>query len=92
MADLLLELFSEEIPAIMQNKACEDLNNIVTNALVEAGLTYKSSKSLSTPRRLCLMIEGLINKSPDTREERKGPFSFLTRVWAFINQAFDHQT
>jgi len=73
MADLLLELFSEEIPAIMQNKACEDLNNIVTNALVEAGLTYKSSKSLSTPRRLCLMIEGLINKSPDTREERKGP-------------------
>ena len=73
MADLLLELFSEEIPAIMQNKACEDLNNIVTNALVEAGLTYKSSKSISTPRRLCLMIEGLINKSPDTREERKGP-------------------
>ena len=50
MADLLLELFSEEIPAIMQNKACEDLNNIVTNALVEAGLTYKSSKSISTPQ------------------------------------------
>jgi len=73
MADLLLELFSEEIPAIMQNKACDDLNNIITNGLVEAGLTYSSSKALSTPRRLSFMIEGLIDKSPDTREERKGP-------------------
>ena len=73
MADLLLELFSEEIPAIMQNKACDDLNNIITNGLVEAGLTYRSSKALSTPRRLCFMIEGLIDKSPNTREERKGP-------------------
>ena len=73
MADLLLELFSEEIPAIMQNKACDDLNNIITNGLVEAGLTYRSSKALSTPRRLCFMIEGLIEKSPNTREERKGP-------------------
>ena len=73
MADLLLELFSEEIPAIMQNKACDDLNYIITNGLVEAGLTYSSSKALSTPRRLSFMIEGLIDKSPDTREERKGP-------------------
>jgi len=73
MTNLLLELFSEEIPADLQNKACEDLNKIVTNALVDAGLTYKSSNAFSTPRRLCLMIESLLNKSPNTREERKGP-------------------
>ena len=64
MTNLLLELFSEEIPADLQNKACEDLNKIVTNALVDAGLTYKSSNAFSTPRRLCLMIESLLNKSP----------------------------
>ena len=45
MTNLLLELFSEEIPADLQNKACEDLNKIVTNALVDAGLTYKSSNA-----------------------------------------------
>ncbi|MDQ7776486.1 glycine--tRNA ligase subunit beta [Paracoccus aminovorans] len=73
MPDLLIELFSEEIPARMQARAREDLRKLVTDGLVEAGLTYASAGSLSTPRRLVLTIEGLTAHSPTTREERKGP-------------------
>lgn len=73
MADLLLELFSEEIPARMQKRAAEDLKKLVTNGLVEAGLTYASAAGFATPRRLCLTIEGLLAESPNVREERKGP-------------------
>ena len=73
MSDLLLELFSEEIPASVQTRACEDLKKLITNGLVEAGLTYASAATFVTPRRLCMTIEGLLNKSLSTREERKGP-------------------
>ena len=73
MTDLLLELFSEEIPAGMQARACADLQKMVTNGLVEAGLTYASAGTFATPRRLCLTIDGLLSESPSTREERKGP-------------------
>ena len=73
MPDLLLELFSEEIPARMQAKAAEDLQSLVTNGLVEAGLTYASAASFATPRRLCLVVDGLSANSPTTTEERKGP-------------------
>ncbi len=73
MADLLIELFSEEIPARMQAKAREDLRSLVTNGLVEAGLTYASAGAFSTPRRLTLAIEGLTAESRPVREERKGP-------------------
>ncbi|WP_299283356.1 glycine--tRNA ligase subunit beta [uncultured Tateyamaria sp.] len=73
MPDLLIELFSEEIPARMQKRAGEDLQKLVTNGLVEAGLTYASAAAFSTPRRLTLTVEGLLAQSPTTREERKGP-------------------
>ncbi|MGR3795413.1 glycine--tRNA ligase subunit beta [Vannielia sp. SX4] len=73
MADLLIELFSEEIPARMQRKAAEDLRKLVTDGLVEAGLTYSGARAFSTPRRLALAVDGLPAKSPATREERKGP-------------------
>ncbi|WP_226553095.1 glycine--tRNA ligase subunit beta [Celeribacter naphthalenivorans] len=73
MADLLIELFSEEIPARMQKRAAEDLKSLVTNGLVEAGLTYASAGAFATPRRLALSIEGLLDASPTTVEERKGP-------------------
>ncbi|SMR81524.1 glycyl-tRNA synthetase beta chain [Aliiroseovarius halocynthiae] len=73
MPDLLIELFSEEIPARMQVRAAEDLKKLLTDGLVEAGLTYAGAASLSTPRRLTLAVEGLLAQSPDTREERKGP-------------------
>jgi glycyl-tRNA synthetase beta chain len=59
MSDLLIELFSEEIPARMQAKAAADLKALVTNGLVEAGLTYASAGAFSTPRRLVLSVEGL---------------------------------
>lgn len=73
MSDLLIELFSEEIPARMQTKAAQDLRARVTDGLVEAGLTYAGAAAFSTPRRLCLAIEGLTEHSPTLREERKGP-------------------
>ncbi|MEM8656079.1 MAG: glycine--tRNA ligase subunit beta, partial [Pseudomonadota bacterium] len=73
MPDLLIELFSEEIPARMQKRAGEDLQKLITNGLVEAGLTYVSAAAFTTPRRLCLTVEGLLDQSPTTREERKGP-------------------
>ncbi|WP_417241495.1 glycine--tRNA ligase subunit beta [Celeribacter sp.] len=73
MPDLLIELFSEEIPARMQKRACEDLKKHVTDGLVEAGLTYASAGAFATPRRLALSVEGLLAASPTTVEERKGP-------------------
>ena len=73
MPDLLLELFSEEIPARMQARARADLQKLVTDGLVEAGLTYASAGAFSTPRRLVLAVEGLMAESPTVREERKGP-------------------
>ena len=54
MSDLLLELFSEEIPARMQGKAAEDLRRLVTDGLVERGLTYGHAAGFATPRRLTL--------------------------------------
>ena len=71
--DLLIELFSEEIPARMQAKAREDLKALVTQGLVDAGLTYASAGAFSTPRRLTLSLEGLSAESRPVREERKGP-------------------
>ncbi len=73
MPDLLIELFSEEIPARMQRRAAEDLQKLMTNGLVEAGLTYASAASFSTPRRLTLAVEGMLDASPRQVEERKGP-------------------
>ncbi|WP_085307129.1 glycine--tRNA ligase subunit beta [Planktotalea arctica] len=73
MPDLLIELFSEEIPARMQGKAADDLKKLMTDGMVEAGLTYASSAAFSTPRRLTLTVEGLLVESPTVREERKGP-------------------
>ncbi|MGE3642623.1 MAG: glycine--tRNA ligase subunit beta [Beijerinckiaceae bacterium] len=73
MPDLLLELFSEEIPARMQAQAASDLQRMVTSALVERGLTYEGATAYATPRRLALTIVGLPARQPDVREERKGP-------------------
>ena len=73
MPDLLLELFSEEIPARMQRKAADDLKKLVTDALVERGLVYEGAKAFVTPRRLALHIAGLPVRGRDVREERKGP-------------------
>lgn len=73
MAELLLELFSEEIPARMQARAAEDLQRLVTDKLKAAGLTFTSAKSFVTPRRLALVVDGLPLAQPDVKEEKKGP-------------------
>src|SRR5438270_9284356 len=73
MPDLLLELFSEEIPARMQARAAHDLRKLVTDRLVDAGLRYEGAKVFVTPRRLALAVEGVPVKQPDVREEKKGP-------------------
>jgi len=73
MAELLLELFSEEIPARMQTRAREDLARLLAKALGEAGLEHKEIKTFATPRRLAAVVDGLPSRSPEVREERKGP-------------------
>lgn len=73
MAELLLELFSEEIPARMQARAAADLQRLVTDKLKEAGLSWDKVAAFATPRRLTLVVDGLPTETPDTVEERKGP-------------------
>src|SRR4029078_631638 len=73
MPDLLLELFSEEIPARMQAKAAEDLRRMVTDKLVAEGLVYEGGKAFVTPRRLALTVHGIPARQSDLKSERKGP-------------------
>src|SRR5882724_2129929 len=73
MPDLLLELFSEEIPARMQAKAADDLRRTVTDKLVAEGLVYEGAKAFATPRRLALTVHGMPARQSDLKEERKGP-------------------
>jgi glycyl-tRNA synthetase beta chain len=73
MAELLLELFSEEIPARMQARARDDLARLLAGKLAEAGLEYKDIRTFATPRRLTAVVDGLPARSPNLREEKKGP-------------------
>src|SRR5215510_14269875 len=73
MPDLLLELFSEEIPARMQARAADDLKKLVTDKLVAAGLLYEGAKAFVTPRRLALAVAGVPARQPDVKEEKRGP-------------------
>jgi glycyl-tRNA synthetase beta chain len=73
MPDLLLELFSEEIPARMLARAAEDLRLLLIAALRERGLSHEGAASFATPRRLALHISGLPARQPSTRDEKRGP-------------------
>ncbi|NQW08307.1 MAG: glycine--tRNA ligase subunit beta [Alphaproteobacteria bacterium] len=73
MAELLVELFSEEIPARMQARAADDLKRLLTDKLKAAGLAFERAEAFVTPRRLALVVDGLPRKQPDQKEERKGP-------------------
>ncbi|CAN5888481.1 glycine--tRNA ligase subunit beta [soil metagenome] len=73
MAELLLEIFSEEIPARMQARAAEDLKRLVGEGLKAAGLAFKDARAFATPRRLALVVDGLPTARPDVSEERRGP-------------------
>ncbi len=73
MPELLLELFSEEIPAGQQRRAAENLKKLITDQLVEKGVLYEGAVAHATPRRLALHIAGLPKASEDVKTERKGP-------------------
>src|ERR1041384_6068317 len=73
MAELLLELFTEEIPARMQGRAAEDLRHLVVEKLAAAGLSHERAAAYVTPRRLALVLDGLPSAQQDTAEERRGP-------------------
>jgi glycyl-tRNA synthetase beta chain len=73
MAELLLEILSEEIPARMQVRAGDDLKRLVCDGLKAAGLAFDTATAYATPRRLCLVVDGIPEAQPDVREERKGP-------------------
>ncbi len=73
MAELLLELFSEEIPARMQARAADDLRRLVTDKLKETGLDFTRAEAFATPRRLALAVDGLPTAQPDVTEEKRGP-------------------
>ncbi len=73
MAELLLELLSEEIPARMQTRAAEDLKRLVCDGLKAAGLEFSDARAFATPRRLALVVDGLPTARADVREEKRGP-------------------
>ncbi|MEE2661390.1 MAG: glycine--tRNA ligase subunit beta [Pseudomonadota bacterium] len=73
MPELLVELFSEEIPARMQSKAANDFARTVTAKLGSKDLTFKELKTYVTPRRLTLVVSGLPEVQPDICEEKRGP-------------------
>ena len=73
MAQLLLELFSEEIPARMQRRAADDLKRLIGEALTEANLSFETISAFPTPRRLAVLVEGLPDSQPDISEEKRGP-------------------
>ena len=73
MPQLVLELFSEEIPARMQPRARDDLKRLVAEALETAGLSFDKVAAYATPRRIALVVDGLPDAQPDISEEKRGP-------------------
>src|SRR5450432_660927 len=73
MAELLLELLCEEIPARMQNRAAEELRRLVVEKLAAAQLAHDGARAFVTPRRLTLVVDGLPAAQKDVAEERRGP-------------------
>lgn len=73
MPELLIELFSEEIPARMQAQAARDFERMARERLAEAGLLPTDLKTFAGPRRLTLVADGLPSSQGDRVEERKGP-------------------
>ena len=73
MPELLLELFSEEMPARMQPGAAADLKRLVTEKLGASGLSFTEARAYATPRRLTLAVADLPATQPDSREEKRGP-------------------
>ena len=73
MAELLLEILCQEIPSRMQSKACEDLKQSICRGLKDHSLEFTCIEAYVTPRRLTVMVDGMLETQPDIREERRGP-------------------
>jgi len=73
MAELLLELLSEEIPARMQTRAAEDLKRLICDGLKGAGIGFETARAFVTPRRLALVVDGIPAVRDDVSEEKRGP-------------------
>ena len=73
MAELLLELLSEEIPARMQLRAADDLKRLVCDGLKGAGIGFDKARAFATPRRLALVVDGIPAQRDDVSEEKRGP-------------------
>ena len=73
MADLLIEIICEEIPARMQARAAADLERLITGKFGEAGLKHGAARHFVAPRHLALYVEGLAERQEDLSEERRGP-------------------
>src|SRR4051812_2953691 len=73
MAELLLELFSEEIPAGAQAKAVEDFKKLFAEKFAASNIAYKTLECYTTPRRVCVVVDGLPVMQEATSEERRGP-------------------
>jgi glycyl-tRNA synthetase beta chain len=73
MAELLLEILSEEIPARMQARAAEDLKRLVCDGLKSAGIGFETARAYVTPRRLALVVDGIPAVRDDVSEEKRGP-------------------
>ena len=73
MPDILLELFSEEMPAEIQSVASENLKKLITDGFADSGVLYSSAANFSTPQRLCVVIEGLSAQSEKNIELKRGP-------------------
>ena len=87
MAELLLEILSEEIPARMQAQAAAALDSLVCDGLEDAGLKFKTSNNYVTPRRLIIVIDGLPIETPEIHKERRGPRTNAPKkaVQGFLN-------
>ena len=73
MAELLLEILSEEIPARMQARVTDDLKRLMCDGIKGAGLEFSSAETYVRPRRLVFVADGIPERTPDISEERKGP-------------------
>ena len=73
MPQLLIELFSEEIPARMQSQGSAALRDLICTSLKDASLSFDNCASYSTPRRIALVVDELPHSQPDVKEEKRGP-------------------
>jgi glycyl-tRNA synthetase beta chain len=73
MAELFIELFSEEIPARLQIDARQKIKQMLEERMQKKEIKFDSSKSFSTPKRLVFIIDGVPEKIEQKEKVLKGP-------------------